>query len=755
MKAYDGVFIMNYILSNLTPKDRQPVVINNGSKIMSIIFNSVKVIDSYSFIPIGLAEFPKAFGNKELKKGFFPHYFNTDENQNYVGPYPPKETYGYRFFSTKKLQEFEEWYSKVSINLFDLRKEFLDYCWSDVHLLAEGCLEFRKIIIEMTRQGDKYIDPFQEAITIASLCHVIYRSLVLEPKTLAYIPDVIKEKNSSHKARIWLDSISNIQHANNGGEHKIGSYFVDGYNRFTDTVYEFHGCYFHGCPKCFNPETYNKVLKITMGTVYKRHEKRIYFIKSKCRELIEIWECEFDILEFKNRNIEFTEPLNPRDALFGGRTNALKLYFKCDGDQKIYYSDFTSLYPYVQKTCKYPIRHPIQITDNFESIENYFGVAKIKILPPRKLYLPVLPVKHQKLVFSLCRICPIENKNICDHTDEERCITGTWCTPEILCAVKEGYKIIKIYEVWHFPETSQYDKETKSGGIFSKYINLFLKGKQESSGYPSSVVTEQDKLDYQKNYFENEGILLDLDRIEKNPGKRFVFKLALNSMWGRLGMNCDRNQYKIINNTHDWLEMISNNQYVINAVDMKNENVIQVFYKDFYNTGSRETSVIHAAFVTCYARLKLYEELKQIGERVLYFDTDSIIYVAKEDDYRPKLGDYLGELTNEIDETDGNFIDEFVSAGPKNYAYKTDIGITKCTVKGFALNHLTKLKLNFDTIKELVTEDQQKKIEIEQLKFRRDKHDWSIKTEVINQQYGFVYDKRVLFEDLTTLHYGF
>ena len=75
----------------------------------------------------------------------------------------------------------------------------------------------------MTRRRENYIDPFQEAITIASLCHVIYRSIVLEPKTLAYIPDSVKEKNSSHKARIWLDTIPNIMHSLNGGEHKIGN----------------------------------------------------------------------------------------------------------------------------------------------------------------------------------------------------------------------------------------------------------------------------------------------------------------------------------------------------------------------------------------------------------------------------------------------------------------------------------------------------------------------------------------------------
>jgi hypothetical protein len=54
--------------------------------------------------------------------------------------------------------------------------------------------------------------------------------------------------------------------------------------------------------------------------------------------------------------------------------------------------------------------------------------------------------------------------------------------------------------------------------------------------------------------------------------------------------------------------------------------------------------------------------------------------------FRELKGEYLGDLTDEIDPKDGNYIVEFVSAGPKNYAYKTDKGVTKCTIKGFTLN---------------------------------------------------------------------
>ena len=158
-------------------------------------------------------------------------------------------------------------------------------------------------------------------------------------------------------------------------------------------------------------------------------------------------------------------------------------------------------------------------------------------------------------------------------------------------------------------------------------------------------------------------------------------KLLLNSFWGRFGMNTNKTQYKIIPDLTDWFDMISDDQYKINNVDLSHENYIQVFYtsNNSMHEGSNQTSVPLAAFVTCQARLKLYNELKKIDKRVLYFDTDSIIYLSREGEYDPPLGDYLGEFNDEIKKKGASHIVEFVSAGPKNYAYL----LNNNTVKGF------------------------------------------------------------------------
>ncbi|CAF1071386.1 unnamed protein product [Brachionus calyciflorus] len=162
-----------------------PSVLVNGTKILSIKFRKLKIIDSYSFLSMPLSDFSITFNLNE-SKGHFPHLFNLPENQNYIGAYPDRKFYGSEFFASKKKAEFNNWYDSVKHETFDFKQQFLDYCWSDVVLLADGCLAFRKIIMERTKldENNYGIDPFLSSIKIASLCHHIFRSKIMKPETI-------------------------------------------------------------------------------------------------------------------------------------------------------------------------------------------------------------------------------------------------------------------------------------------------------------------------------------------------------------------------------------------------------------------------------------------------------------------------------------------------------------------------------------------------------------------------------------------
>lgn len=409
LKGYDGVFILNTILKKILPTERLPDVILCGTKILTIMFKKIKIIDSYCFLAMPLSDFSKTFGITELKKGFFPHKFNNLENQNYIGTYPAEEFYQPEFFKAGKKQEFHKWYNNIKNEVFDFKKEFYEYCWSDVRLLAEGCMIFRKCCMNSTKlnENDLGVDPFQKALTIASFCNYVYRRNFMLPKTIAIIPEngYNPKQKTSKKAILWLKYIASsqnitIQHKNSiQGEYRCGKYFLDGIDIQNKTIYEFHGCYFHGCPHCFLPSTFNTVYRLHQQSVYLKHIDRISYIKESLPDfkLIEIWEHEWDDMSINDNLIkEFIkselnnnlEQINPRDALFGGRTNALQLYYNCQLNEEIHYIDYTSLYPYVQKYGIYPIGHPEIICENFDLNKKYFGIIKCKILPPRNyIYL--------------------------------------------------------------------------------------------------------------------------------------------------------------------------------------------------------------------------------------------------------------------------------------------------------------------------------------------------------------------------------
>ena len=115
------------------------------------------------------------------------------------------------------------------------------------------------------------------------------------------------------------------------------------------------------------------------------------------------WELEEDEdIKHYFYHYHFTDPLEPHDALYGGRTKASKFYHCCEGDEQIKYVDFTSLYPHVDRSKTVPTGHPEIITKNFDNVSNYFGLIKYTLLPLRGLFHPVLPYHTQgKLMFAL------------------------------------------------------------------------------------------------------------------------------------------------------------------------------------------------------------------------------------------------------------------------------------------------------------------------------------------------------------------
>ena len=102
-KGYDGMFVLKYLYNNHHHVDEQITI---GTKVLSLQNGDLIFKDSLCFLPFPLAAFPATFGLTKQCKGFFPHLFNTVENQMYEGPVPATHYYDPDGMSAKKKAKF-------------------------------------------------------------------------------------------------------------------------------------------------------------------------------------------------------------------------------------------------------------------------------------------------------------------------------------------------------------------------------------------------------------------------------------------------------------------------------------------------------------------------------------------------------------------------------------------------------------------------------------------------------------------------
>ncbi|XP_046406254.1 probable DNA polymerase [Ischnura elegans] len=513
-----------------------------------------------------------------------------------------------------------------------------------------------------------------------------------------------------------------------------------------------------------------------MQTRFESTENRKKMLTCAGYKVIEMWECQFEreierdyaLAKFlKEQPIHKEIPLNPRDAFYGGRTNALRLYHKACGatGEKIKYTDICSLYPYVNKYGAYPVGHPtIYVGAECPPLNDLEGVVKCDVLPPTELYHPVLPMKgNGKLLFPLCRTCALEeNQGDCRHEEAERTLTGTWVTCELKKAVSLGYIIVKMHEAWSY-EVTQYNRETGEGGLFAEYINAFLKLKQEASGWPSWCVTEEKKEEYLRKFREREGVDLDKISISHNPGKRSLAKLLLNSFWGKLGQRDNLTQTTVIKQSDALNSLLTDPNVDVQRLVEVNEDTIYAHWteKEESVSPSSSSGIIMACYTTAQARLELYKYLENLQRRVLYHDTDSIIFTEKPGEWSPPIGDYLGDMTDEVAPMGPDcYISEFVSGGPKNYAYvvrsssNSKFKKSVCKVRGITINSSNDGVVCFETLKAMLLNDEPgRTVEYSHKIARMKNHDIVSKPE--SKLFRIVYTKRKRLENFDTLPYGY
>uniref|UniRef100_A0A1I8FU08 DNA-directed DNA polymerase n=1 Tax=Macrostomum lignano TaxID=282301 RepID=A0A1I8FU08_9PLAT len=176
--AYDAFLLLGALLNGLAKK--KPQVIFQNSRLMYMKCDKITFKDSLNFIPIGLAQFPKALGlGTQLTKGDFPHVFNQPQNWGYVGPYCSIDMYGGK--KNKQHDSIADWLAKQEGQVFNFNKEYLDYCLQDTLILREGCLKYTRLIKDICG-----LDAFVQSNTIAGLAMAVFTTKFMEPNTLGH-----------------------------------------------------------------------------------------------------------------------------------------------------------------------------------------------------------------------------------------------------------------------------------------------------------------------------------------------------------------------------------------------------------------------------------------------------------------------------------------------------------------------------------------------------------------------------------------
>ncbi|KAM8952930.1 LOW QUALITY PROTEIN: uncharacterized protein RCH25_043680 [Pelodytes ibericus] len=332
---YDSYFVVHQLLKEKIAMK----LLAQGGKLLcvTIVDLGIRFIDSLNFLPMKLSKLPQALGFKGCKD-YFP-LFNTAQNQNYIGPMPSMDHYGYEQMMCDDKKEFTIWYQENQHCEFNFQAELKKYCIDDVNILKQACVCYRQSVLDMTKtkkivkgpDGPEIvidnIDPFS-LTTLASVCMAMYRLKFLPKDTIALLPTDNyhkKQKRFSTKSIQWLMYVAHkegitIQHALQGGEKAVGNYFLDGYALINGqpTAFEFQGCFYHGCPSCYNEKAFNPVTNTTYAQLHHKTCVRTHFLKRQGYVVREIWEHEWSNMLETDKDIQvfllekdFPQALNP------------------------------------------------------------------------------------------------------------------------------------------------------------------------------------------------------------------------------------------------------------------------------------------------------------------------------------------------------------------------------------------------------------------------------------------------------------
>ena len=100
-----------------------------GYQILSMVVENLQFLDLFNYLPISLKSMPISF-DLTWEKRYYPHFFNTTNNLDYVGPHPEHKLYGADFMWGDERAIFSAWYVGSRTTFLTIRRNSWRIAWT-------------------------------------------------------------------------------------------------------------------------------------------------------------------------------------------------------------------------------------------------------------------------------------------------------------------------------------------------------------------------------------------------------------------------------------------------------------------------------------------------------------------------------------------------------------------------------------------------------------------------------------------------
>lgn len=642
--AHNGSGYDTQLISEYAAHFKQKISsINSGLKFTELRVGKVIFRDSMLHLQGSLASLAKNY-NLPMLKGYFPHLFNVRENYEYNGVLPAKSFFDLTFSvkNRQDLQVFDDWYAEREQTPWCFKQELIKYCENDVEILAKIMKLFHDVCINRFERT-----PWVHC-TAPSFCHKTIVCQITKSLNLPADPDELSATIHQLSKETWAALVPQeywfARQALIGGRTDVKRVHY----RLTDE----------------DVAAGRRIVYQDIVSMYPYVQAQTKFLYPVGTPKIMVFDARY---------------LPCREHQSGDKNNA---WVNCTCPAKDRWADpLISLHKHLNEQPS--------AQDLLDNQNDLFGIWCVTLVPPKNLFHPVLCVYDYK---KMKRVATLE-------TIKE----GVFTSVEIVKALELGYKLVKVHRM---------DIYKAREGLWTDFIKKLYIDKMANSE-PTPSLEEQERLvaAYEERFGMGDEVRQSFPSWEYRAAARLTFKIMLNSGWGKHCTRPNLPNYTYIEEDDDE-EM--NKLYMglaegeLNMMKICSQGPRVVVKTQALNRERTSHNLYLPAglFVPAYGRLMLYDALEKLGKRVLYHDTDSVIYIHDPQQENLVVDDIWGSWDEEKVSKNGNIL-AFVGLGPKSYAIKTRDGKDIIKLKGVALKHAHERQVCFDTLEKMLLEKSQ------------------------------------------------